>query len=435
MQRGPVRKSCRCLLPRDVRRRSGCRGRCGQLLVAARVLRDHSCLQERAIVARAVAGLGEVGAEIKRRNGQPFEVVFVVDGSPDRKLPGPDGPACLGAVSVAVAAALAELRIFFRDPDRTGCRVGQHVRRDRGRPAGADGTAFGVLFGPAGRRLRRGHRLSREAQRSADQPSCIVRVLAAVQAIRDSDIPRGGVDVFGCNARFRDELLQLEESNSSLVGLIFWLGFRRREISYSRRERKHGKSAWSFGRKLNYLFDSVFSFTDLPIKLLLFFGFAGLVISVILGLMVILAKAVGEIPVPGYAATALTVLFFGGLNALGLGIVGTYAWRRLREHQGTAARNRPPAPVLRRAGGPTAIQAKRAGLVPRRSTPAAWCTRISMADFFLHPNGICESRRSDREHASGPSPTSCRAPGSAPTATFAMAFSSRTTSSSAIGSR
>jgi hypothetical protein len=148
------------------------------------------------------------------------------------------------------------------------------------------------------------------------------------------DIPKGGVDVFGCNARFRDELLRLEESNSSLVGLIFWLGFRRREISYGRRERKHGTSAWSLGRKLNYLFDSVFSFTDLPIKLLLFFGFAGLVISLVLGLTVVATKAVGEIPVPGYAATALTVLFFGGLNALGLGIVGTYAWRGFENTKG-----------------------------------------------------------------------------------------------------
>ncbi len=39
------------------------------------------------------------------------------------------------------------------------------------------------------------------------------------------DMPEGGVDVFGCNRNFRDELLKLEESRSSLIALIFWLGF------------------------------------------------------------------------------------------------------------------------------------------------------------------------------------------------------------------
>jgi hypothetical protein len=42
---------------------------------------------------------------------------------------------------------------------------------------------------------------------------------------------------------------------------------------------------------------------------------------------VVVARISGAVPVPGYAATVITVLFFGALNILGLGIVGTYAWR------------------------------------------------------------------------------------------------------------
>lgn len=141
------------------------------------------------------------------------------------------------------------------------------------------------------------------------------------------DLPLKGVDVFGCNRTFRDQLLLMGEANSSLVGQIFWLGFRRGEVSYDRRARQHGKSAWSFRKKLNYLLDSIFSFTDLPIRLLALFGLLGVATSVLLSLAVLLAKLFGDIPVPGYTATILTVIFFGGLNSLGLGIVGTYAWR------------------------------------------------------------------------------------------------------------
>lgn len=141
------------------------------------------------------------------------------------------------------------------------------------------------------------------------------------------EISEKGVDVFGCNLRFREELLRLGESNSALIGLIYWLGFRRAEVMYKRQKRILGKSAWSLKKKVTYLLDSVFSFTDLPIRLLTFFGLFGLLVSVSLGLVIFFAKLYLGISVPGYAATLLTVLFFGAINSLGIGVIGTYAWR------------------------------------------------------------------------------------------------------------
>ena len=148
------------------------------------------------------------------------------------------------------------------------------------------------------------------------------------------DIPVNGVDVFGCNQVFRDQLLSFNEANSSMVGQIFWLGFRRTEVLYDRAERLHGKSAWTLRKKVNYMFDSIFSFTDLPIRLLTFFGLFGLLISMILGSVVLVAKLLGGIDVPGYAATVLIVIFFSGLNSLGLGVVGNYAWRAFENTKG-----------------------------------------------------------------------------------------------------
>lgn len=157
-----------------------------------------------------------------------------------------------------------------------------------------------------------------------------------------SEIPEKGVDIFGCNRVFRDQLVCLEEANTSLVGLIFWLGFKRAEVSYERVARKHGKSAWTLKKKINYLLDSIFSFTDLPIRLLSLFGLLGISISVLLGIIIVLAKLFGSIVVPGYAATVLTVIFFGGINSLGMGIVGAYAWRTYEN-----TKRRPLAVVLR----------------------------------------------------------------------------------------
>lgn len=141
------------------------------------------------------------------------------------------------------------------------------------------------------------------------------------------EMPPGGVDVFGCNLAFRDCLLACEETNTSLVALLFWIGFRRKEVAYTRRVRVHGKSAWSFGKKFNYLLDSVFAFTDLPIKLLLGLGALGMLVAIVLGIIELVTRLSGYAEVPGYVSTILVVLFFGGLNMLGLGVVGSYAWR------------------------------------------------------------------------------------------------------------
>jgi glycosyltransferase involved in cell wall biosynthesis len=142
-----------------------------------------------------------------------------------------------------------------------------------------------------------------------------------------AEIPPGGVDMFGCNQQFREELLKLDEQHSSLIGLIYWLGFRRKSIGYERKEREHGKSGWTLSKKINYLLDSVFAFSDLPIKVLIFLGISGLIVATLLTIIVISAKLISNIVVPGYAATMITILSFGAFNSLGLGIIGSYVWR------------------------------------------------------------------------------------------------------------
>lgn len=142
-----------------------------------------------------------------------------------------------------------------------------------------------------------------------------------------SEVPPGGVDIFACTKVFREQLLLLRESHSSLISQIFWLGYRRRFISYVRRQREHGKSAWTFRKKVNYLMDSVFAFTDLPIRMLIWGGGLGVLLSGLFGMAVIIGRLAGWVTVPGYAATIVVIVFLGALNLFGLGVVGSYAWR------------------------------------------------------------------------------------------------------------
>ena len=141
------------------------------------------------------------------------------------------------------------------------------------------------------------------------------------------EMPEGGLDVFGCNQVVRNQILILEESNTTLVGLLLWVGFQRDFVLYDRWARVHGKSAWSLKRKIRYLLDSCFAFSDLPIRLLSLVGLGGMGLAVLLGCVILFARLTGSIGVPGYSALASLILFFGGLNAFGLGILGEYLWR------------------------------------------------------------------------------------------------------------
>jgi glycosyltransferase involved in cell wall biosynthesis len=65
------------------------------------------------------------------------------------------------------------------------------------------------------------------------------------------EVPPGGVDVlFGCTRAVRDQIVRMTELNTSLVGLLFWVGFRREAVPYARRERHAGKSGWTWEKKL-----------------------------------------------------------------------------------------------------------------------------------------------------------------------------------------
>lgn len=140
------------------------------------------------------------------------------------------------------------------------------------------------------------------------------------------DFPPGGVDVFGCTRKVRDQVCSMKEVETSLVALLFFVGYRRAFVTYRRRTRESGKSAWTLRKKMRYLVNSVFSFTDLPMKLLLGVGMLGMALALLGAITVLVAKMTGNIGVPGYAATVLTIFFFGGLTSAGLGIVGEYLW-------------------------------------------------------------------------------------------------------------
>jgi CBS domain containing-hemolysin-like protein len=148
------------------------------------------------------------------------------------------------------------------------------------------------------------------------------------------EIPPGGVDVFAVTQRVAKVLITLPETNSSLVGQLMWIGFRRLQVPYHRRRRTAGRSAWTFAAKLRYLMNSFFAFTSIPITLMMAIGGAGVALSSGYGLLVLVARLTGLIPEAGFAAIITTVLLTTCLNLLCLGILGQYLFRAYENTRG-----------------------------------------------------------------------------------------------------
>ena len=260
-----------------------------------------------------------------------FEVVFVVDGSPDR---------CLEILrerlpALPLRTQLLSLSRNFgmlrRHRGRLGAARAASASRSwprtfRSRPSSS--LQFFEALGSGRADIVFGVRGGRSDPWHSEMASTVFWFLYRKFVIKD--MPPGGVDVFGCTREVRDHLLQLQGIDTNMVALLFWLGYRREYIVYERQRRLEGKSAWTLGKKLRYALDSIFNFTDLPIRILLYSGAVALLLAIVVSALVVFAKLRGDIPVPGYTPIVLAHHVLRRADSLGFGIVGQYLWLGLQ---------------------------------------------------------------------------------------------------------
>lgn len=266
-------------------------------------------------------------AELSARLHHKFEVVLVIDGSPDNSRAVIDAQLESQHINAQVIEHSRNFGSF------AAIKTGMHAAR---------GSVIGVMAADLQEPIELveeffahlstgefdvavGTRVSREDPGASRAMSSTY--WRAYRRFIQPAMPVGGVDVFACTRQVAQDLLKLDESNSSLVGLLYWLGYRRIEIPYHRAAREHGKSAWSFRKKLAYMFDSIFSFTSIPISVMLTVGVIGFFASIVYAMITTAFWLAGGIEVPGFTALMIVILLSTSAILAGLGIVGTYVWR------------------------------------------------------------------------------------------------------------
>jgi len=118
--------------------------------------------------------------------------------------------------------------------------------------------------------------------------------------------------------------------------IFAWVGFKTVEIEFARPERAGGESRQTFWKLWNLALDGIFSSSTVPIRFWSYIGFLIALFTFFYLIFVVLFTVAFGRAVPGYSSTIVSVLFFGGLNLLSVGILGEYIGRIYAE-----VRNRP----------------------------------------------------------------------------------------------
>jgi glycosyltransferase involved in cell wall biosynthesis len=128
-----------------------------------------------------------------------------------------------------------------------------------------------------------------------------------------------------------EKIIALPERTLFMKGLMSWVGGKVAIVEYSRTERVKGKSRFNSWKLWNFALDGITSFSTLPLRVWTYFGACVAVCSLLYGGWLIISKLIWGNAVPGYASLMTALLFLGGVQLIGIGILGEYIGRIFTE--------------------------------------------------------------------------------------------------------
>ncbi|SPA13753.1 prophage-derived bactoprenol glucosyl transferase [Cupriavidus taiwanensis] len=129
-------------------------------------------------------------------------------------------------------------------------------------------------------------------------------------------------------------LKQMPERRRFMKGLFAWVGYRTVIVPYEREPRSAGHSKFSGWRLWNFALEGITSFSTMPLRSWTYIGVAIALGAFGYGAFIVARTLVLGIDVPGYASLLSALLFLGGIQLIGLGVVGEYVGRIYDEAKG-----------------------------------------------------------------------------------------------------
>lgn len=137
-------------------------------------------------------------------------------------------------------------------------------------------------------------------------------------------VKKGGADFRLMDRSANDVIKNLHESDLFLRGLTSWIGFKQTGIEYVAEDRHSGKSSYNLKKMVSLAFTGITAFSVKPLYLAAYLGFIFSLVSVIGYVGYVIYSFVSKTEISGWASLIMTIVFFGGVQLVILGIIGIY---------------------------------------------------------------------------------------------------------------
>lgn len=134
--------------------------------------------------------------------------------------------------------------------------------------------------------------------------------------------------------RVVDALNRMPERSRFMKGIFAWVGFKQIGVPYIPERRHGGRSGWRFSKLMRFAIDGLTAFSNFPLIAWGYLGGAIAIASLASGSYFLIRTMLQGVDVPGYASVMVAILFFGGVQLLSLGIIGSYLGRVFEEVKG-----------------------------------------------------------------------------------------------------
>lgn len=152
-----------------------------------------------------------------------------------------------------------------------------------------------------------------------------------MQKVSKVKIPEDTGDFRLLSRRAVDALLQLHEQHRFMKGLFTWIGYPSIAVAYKRDPRFAGDTKWNYWKLWNFALEGITSFSIGPLKVATYMGFAVASVAFLYAIFIIAKTILYGDPVQGYPSLMAVVLFLGGVQLIGTGIIGEYLGRMFNE--------------------------------------------------------------------------------------------------------
>ncbi|MEJ1974401.1 MAG: glycosyltransferase family 2 protein [Lacunisphaera sp.] len=149
-----------------------------------------------------------------------------------------------------------------------------------------------------------------------------------LRGLTKSEIPADTGDFRLMDRRVVDVLRDMRERHRFIRGMVSWVGGKQVAVQYDRKARFAGETKYPFRKMFAFAVDAITSFSIVPLRLVTWLALTVLGLAVLATVGVVIIKLINpHYFIPGYPSIVITVVFFGGVQLLALGVIGEYLGR------------------------------------------------------------------------------------------------------------